>query len=1130
MKFHLLLSLVFLSLFAKAEKKPNVLLILADDLGFSDLSCYGGEIPTPNLDRLATGGAKFSSFYTSARCCPSRASLITGLHPHQAGIGSFTHSKQPAGKGLAYKGALLPTCATLAEMLLDDGYSTWMVGKWHMAEPGPIHRGFQNYYGYKNFLAHSEDQWDPSHYVRLPESVKPELPVKEDFYVTDVFTDYSLEFLKQARSDKQKPWFLYLAHSSPHFPIQAPKASIDRHLETYRKGWDVLRTERFERQKKLGLIRSDSKLPPLSEVPVDRDDIANGFSGKPNPNWSDLPADRREDLARRMATFAAMVEHIDLGIGRIITDLEKNGELDNTIIAFLADNGACYEWGPFGFDGRSRLGKTTLHTGDELAKVGQPGTHSSYGSGWANLGNTPLNMYKHFCHEGGIASPLILHWPKKIQPTGGYVKTPSHLMDIVPTILEATGAPYPAERNGHKITPVEGTSLLPALTDENAIPDRVLAFEHQAARGLRKGDWKLVWGKRQPDEITWELYNLAQDRSEQTNVAENYAVIKEQLVEDWNTWAKRVHAAPHILPEPGYKKNKAKASTNSPQINKRPITINATVSADNPHGVVLAQGGKEHGYSLHFIKGIPSLDVRVNGKVTRLSAREKATGEIKLLAKITSKQLSLTVDGKEVTTKSPGLIPVQPKDDLSIGRDDQTSAGNYEAPNTFNGKVLTHNIKTLRDSAPKGPGMVMANDWPQWLGPQRDGIWREAGIRKDLKGGPKVLWRTPVSWGYAGPAVAEGRVYVPDFVITDGEFDGNSQGGTPRTGMERILCLDAKTGEEIWKHEYEVTYTVSYPGGPRVTPTIQDGRLYFQGTMGHLRCLDAVTGDLFWKHDICAKYKCRPPRWGYASHPLVHGDLVYATAGGENQVLIAFNKKTGKEKWKALSSDEAGYCPPRVIRHAGVEQLLFWYPKAVVSLNPSDGTQYWSVDLSPVYSISRMVPRKLGNKLFVSGPGNEVAVMLELHDEKPEVKVLWRGEKNKAVYCLNSPPQMIDGVIYGVDSESSQLMAVSMENGDRIWTNTKTSLAPDAPKKSRHGSAFLVYHETNKQFWIFGETGDLILADLSREGYQELGRHHIVKPTNQAWGRKVVWSQPAFAMKSIFARNDQEIVRIDLSE
>ena len=425
---------------------------------------------------------------------------------------------------------------------------------------------------------------------------------------------------------------------------------------------------------------------------------------------------------------------------------------------------------------------------------------------------------------------------------------------------------------------------------------------------------------------------------------------------------------------------------------------------------------------------------------------------------------------------------------------------------------------------------LQADDWSQWLGPERDGVWREEGIRKDLNTKLQVVWRTPVNWGYAGPAVTDGKVYVPDFLITEGEFDGVGQGGTPRSGKERILCFDSETGKELWKHEYEVTYTVSYPGGPRVTPTVQDGRLYFQGTMGHFRCLDAKSGKLIWKHDICAKYQCRPPRWGYSAHPLIHGDLVYATAGGDNQVLIALDKKTGEEKWKALSSDEAGYCPPHVIKHAGVEQLLFWSPKEVASLNPANGKVYWSIPLEPIYSISRMAPRKLGNKLFVSGPGKNAAVMIELDDKKPAAKALWRGTKTNAVYSLNSPPHLLDGVIYGVDSESSELMSVSMENGERLWTTTKPTLAPGSPKKSRHGSAFLVYHEAHKHFWIFGEMGDLILAKLTPKGYQELGRQNILTPTNGAWGRKVVWSQPAFAQKSIFARNDREIIRIDLSE
>ncbi len=525
---------------ASAADRPNILVILADDLGFSDLSCHGSEIPTPNIDRLAEGGARFSAFYNSARCCPSRASLITGLYPHEAGIGSFTTAKPQAGWGPAYTGHLLPNAATLPEILGQAGYSTWMVGKWHLGNPGPIKRGFQHYFGFKNLLSHSESQWEPERYGRLPAGDTAEITRPAGgFYATDVFTDYSLEFLKQARGKKDQPWFLYLAHSAPHFPIGAPKADIDRNMPTYRKGWDVLRAERFERQKRLGLIPADAVLPPLSEVPVEPQAIANGFAGQPNPPWDTLPPDRREDLARRMATFAAMVQHVDQGIGRIIDDLEKNHELENTLIFFMSDNGACYEWGPFGFDGPSRAGSTTLHTGASLDQIGQAGTHSSYGSGWANLGNTPLNMYKHFCHEGGIASPLIIRWPAGFKARSGWIGTPVHIMDIAPTACAAAGVKPLETRDGKPVLPFSGTSLLPACRD-GGMAVRPIPTEHQEARGYRKGDWKIVWGKRQPDPIHWELYNLKTDRSEQHDLSADKPDVTAELVAEWNDWAKKV--------------------------------------------------------------------------------------------------------------------------------------------------------------------------------------------------------------------------------------------------------------------------------------------------------------------------------------------------------------------------------------------------------------------------------------------------------------------------------------------------------------------------------------------------------------------------------------------------------------
>lgn len=678
--------------------RPNVLLILVDDLGFSDLGCYGGEVPTPNLDGLAAGGVRFSAFCTSARCCPSRASLMTGLHPHQAGIGSFTTERPQEGWGPAYAGHLLPTCVTLAELLRDAGYSTWMVGKWHLGIPGPIERGFQHYYGFRNLLAHSESQWEPRHYVRLPEGTAPELARPDGtFYATDVFTDYALEFIRQARAREGQPWFLYLAHSSPHFPIHAPRESIDRNLVTYRRGWDVLRAERLERMKQVGVVPPETVLPPRSMVPVDRDDIANGYPGRPNPAWDELPADRREDLAYRMATFAAMVEHVDGGVGRIVADLEAHGDLANTLILFLSDNGACYEWGPLGFDGPSRAGTTKLHRGGDLLAIGQPGSYQSYGSGWANLGNTPLNLYKHFCHEGGLASPLIVHWPSGLAEPAAWVHAPGHVMDILPTICDVAGVAYPERYAGQATTPVEGISLLPALRGET-LPERALAFEHQAARALRRGEWKVAWGKRMPAEPAWELYNLQADRSEQHNLAGTDPERTLALAREWEAWAIRVGAEPFQNHGAG-----PRPAVNSPDIRQREVTVVCTFvpPAERANGVLVAQGGREHGFAVHLVDGCPAFDVRIRGEVTRVLAVDRVAGETTVRATLTGAAMTLAVNGEAVAeTVSPGLLPVQPLDPLSVGEDTFTAAGDYPAPNPFAGAIRDVNVDTRSTPAP----------------------------------------------------------------------------------------------------------------------------------------------------------------------------------------------------------------------------------------------------------------------------------------------------------------------------------------------------------------------------------------------------------------------------------------------
>lgn len=522
-----------------AERCPNILIVLADDLGYSDLSCYGGEIPTPNIDALAKGGARFTDFYSSARCCPTRASLMTGLYPSQAGIGDFTSARPHPARGPGYLGRLTDRCVTLAEALKPAGYGCYYVGKWHLhPETGPIRRGFDEFYGFTN--DHSHDQYDKDYYLRLPAGRKKEIdPPADTFYATDVFSDYALAFLRQGQQSG-KPWFLFLGYSSPHFPIQAPAGRADPFEAIYARGWDVLREERFERMKRIGLIDGARwKLTPRSPVPVDRDDIANGYSGKPNPAWDSLDEARRRDLARRMAVFAAMVAGVDQGVGKIVGHLKATGDFGNTLILFLSDNGACYEWGPFGFDGESRRGMTTLHAGDELRRIGGRGTHHSYGSGWANLGNTPFRLYKHFTHEGGIAVPFIMHWPAGLGAPDRWVREPAHVMDVMPTLLEAAGARYPATREGLDMPPAEGRSLLPVIHGER-LTERVIGFDHQGAHALRKGDWKLAWGKRMPTEIQWELYNLAEDRCETADLAGQQQERVKAMAAEWEQWARRV--------------------------------------------------------------------------------------------------------------------------------------------------------------------------------------------------------------------------------------------------------------------------------------------------------------------------------------------------------------------------------------------------------------------------------------------------------------------------------------------------------------------------------------------------------------------------------------------------------------
>ncbi|MBN2552708.1 MAG: arylsulfatase [Spirochaetales bacterium] len=524
---------------SRFSDRPNILFILFDDLGYSDLGCYGGELQTPGIDELALRGVRFEGMYNSARCCPSRASLMTGLYPPQAGIADFISRDPHPRLGQAHLGRLREDCVTLAEVLKPADYNCYYAGKWHMhSATGPVERGFDEFYGYT--MDHSHDQYDGAYYRRLPEGRVKEIdPPGQDFYATDVFSAYALEFIRQGQASG-KPWMVYLAHSSPHFPLQAPKEDVDRYYETYLRGWDALREDRYRRMIDLGILDpSTCRLSERSMVPVDEQAIANGFSGGQNPAWSSLSEERRKDLARRMAVYAAMVERADRGIGRIVSHLRGTGELDNTLIMITSDNGACYEWGPFGFDGRSRAGINHLHTGEQLELMGGPGTCHSYGSAWANLSNTPFRYYKHFTHEGGICAPFIAHWPARFRDGCRFVRGLTHTTDLMPTIRSAAGAEYPETRRGRTIPPEEGIDLIPAM-EGGALPSRTLFFSHQKARAVIRDNWKIVWGKRTRQPIRWELYNLAEDRSEVCDLAGRYAGKVAELAAEWEAYRQRV--------------------------------------------------------------------------------------------------------------------------------------------------------------------------------------------------------------------------------------------------------------------------------------------------------------------------------------------------------------------------------------------------------------------------------------------------------------------------------------------------------------------------------------------------------------------------------------------------------------
>ena len=503
------------------SSRPNILYILADDLGFSDLGCFGGEIDTPNLDGLARDGVRLTQFYNTGRCCPSRAALLTGQYPHRVGLGHMT------GNDLGhpgYRGVVSDDAKTISEVLSSSGYRCFMAGKWHLGTADPTKRGFEEFYGTR---VSAKRFFDPTHLYRKPDDRKAIEYPPGKFYATDAVTDHALEFLTSASATPDKPWFLYLAYNAPHFPLHAPQNEIAKYANRYHIGWDKLRQRRLSRMKELGIVSGNTKLSKRSQW-RNYGETKTGV----NPAWKTLSEDRRGDLARRMAIYAAMVDRMDQQIGRVIERLRKTDELSNTLIVFTSDNGACFEWDPFGFDHLSS-NQNVLHTADMLDLMGRPGTFHSVGSAWANASNTPWRLYKHFNHEGGIASPGIVHWPDRLKTVRGAIdRQPAHLIDLMPTAVAASNANYDG------VLPMAGVDLIEQI-NQGGKPRR-LFFEHQGNRAVRDGKWKLVALDDQP----WELYDLSIDRIESKDLAETMPERVNELSEAWNEWATENHVTP----------------------------------------------------------------------------------------------------------------------------------------------------------------------------------------------------------------------------------------------------------------------------------------------------------------------------------------------------------------------------------------------------------------------------------------------------------------------------------------------------------------------------------------------------------------------------------------------------------
>ncbi len=522
--------------------RPNIIVILVDDMGYSDIGCFGSEIRTPNLDRLGMNGLRFSQMYNSARCCPSRAALLTGLNPQQTGVGHMVDNWGPP----AYQGYLNNNCVTVAEVLRDHGYATCMSGKWHVGgrydlrnpgswnelvgntgHPIPVQRGFDRFYG---IVSGAANFFYPLTLMRDDKFLELE---PSGYYFTNAITDNAVDMI-QDNTDSGKPFFLHVTYTAPHWPLHALEEDIARYEGKYRGGWEALRTSRHEQLKGLGILDSKWEISP-------RDKDAHPWSETPNQDWHDL----------RMAVYAAQIDRVDQGVGRILAKLQELGVEDNTLIMFMSDNGGCAEFlaeesnrpEPSQYSMPNADGSQVTVGNIPNLRPGPGTTFMSYDLAWANASNSPFRLFKRWTHEGGISTPLIVHWPDRIKQPA-IVHEPTHITDILATCIAAAGATYPTEFGGNPITPIEGQSFMQALDSGDWTRAKPIFWEHEGSRAVRMGEWKLV------SEVggQWELYNMDQDRTELNNLAEANRPKADELTKLYDEWSARCHVSPWPIP------------------------------------------------------------------------------------------------------------------------------------------------------------------------------------------------------------------------------------------------------------------------------------------------------------------------------------------------------------------------------------------------------------------------------------------------------------------------------------------------------------------------------------------------------------------------------------------------------